>query len=167
MEKKIEDLKKMLDEPSKKASEPADEVILSSLVHVQDEDEVNSDLPNYNSTVQPQDLVQKSADTRPETTMIGTMLLRHPQFVPPTHPPAVKESSRSSVWLTHLEHHRQLIEKLLEGVNSSRYAIDHGVRYRLHDSVLDLHWQDWSPLRYPHEEVLRGLLAQNPILARH
>jgi hypothetical protein len=41
--------------------------------------------------------------------------------------------------LARLDQHRVLIEKLLEEVNSSRYAVDHGVRYRLHDGLLDLH----------------------------
>jgi hypothetical protein len=44
--------------------------------------------------------------------------------------------------LAHLDQHRVLIEKLLEEVNSSRYAVEHGVKYRLHDGVLDLRWQE-------------------------
>lgn len=70
--------------------------------------------------------------------------------------------------LPHLEQHRLLIENILEEVNSSRYAIDHGLRYRLHDGILDLHWNEWSPLRSQHgENALRALLTRSPVLARH
>jgi hypothetical protein len=70
--------------------------------------------------------------------------------------------------LPHLEHHRLLIENILAEVNSSRYAIDHGVRYRLHDGILNLHWNEWSPLRSQHEDdVFRALLTHSPVLARH
>jgi hypothetical protein len=69
--------------------------------------------------------------------------------------------------LPHLEQHRLLIEKILDEVNSSRYAIDHGLRYRLHDGILDLHWDEWSPLRSQYgDDALRALLTRSPVLAR-
>jgi hypothetical protein len=80
----------------------------------------------------------------------------------------VEEPALPSAEIADLEHQRNLIEKLLEEVNSSSYAIDHGARYKFHDGVLGLHWQVWAPLRTRHgDDSLRKILSQSPVLARH
>jgi hypothetical protein len=67
-----------------------------------------------------------------------------------------------------LEHHRLLFDSLLNEVNSSKYALDHGLRYRLHDGVLELHWREWQPLREKYgDQTLQAILGHSPVLARH
>lgn len=157
MEKKIAHLNKtIVEETATQPSEPAKEIMQGSGVLSPDE-AVREHLNEIGTKPRPYLLQTKAV----------SLLETNAQNVPTTHPPTSEESSRTNRF-TYLEQHRQLIEKLLEEVNSSRYAVDHGVRYRLHDGVLDLHWQEWSPLRHTHgDEVLGGLLAQNPILARY
>ena len=80
----------------------------------------------------------------------------------PTGPPEVAEKH------SQLDHHTRLFQDILEQVNSSKYALDHGFRYRLHDGVLELHWREWEPLRAVHgDEKLLAILSRSPLLARH
>ena len=79
-----------------------------------------------------------------------------------------EEPTKPSAEIANLEHQRKLIDKLLEEVNSSNYAIDNSARYKYHDGVLKLHWQVWAPLRMSHgDDLIRQLLSQSPVLARH
>ncbi|KIW34538.1 uncharacterized protein PV07_01315 [Cladophialophora immunda] len=78
------------------------------------------------------------------------------------------ETSEDARHPLHLDHYRLLIESLLEEVNSSKYALDHGLRYRLHDGVLELHWREWQALRASYgDEMLQTILSPSPVLARH
>ncbi|KAK5102697.1 mitogen-activated protein kinase kinase kinase [Lithohypha guttulata] len=46
-----------------------------------------------------------------------------------------------------IESHGKLVESLVEEINDRKHKINHGVRYRLNHSVLETHWDEWSPLR--------------------
>ena len=52
-----------------------------------------------------------------------------------------------------IEHHAQLVQNLLEEISNVQHRIDHGIRHRMHDGVLKLHWDEWSPhaLKHGHE----------------
>jgi hypothetical protein len=110
-------------------------------------------------------LLESTPATSPQETANGTesgQTLKSSMLAPSAQKPQPTPD------LAHLDQDRALIEKLLEEVNSSRYAVDYGVRYGLHDGVLDLYWQEWAPLRDEHsDDTLRDLLAQSPVLARH
>lgn len=104
------------------------------------------------------------------TAAQGSIMLQasEPQSSSTDFSTLVEEPALPSAEIADLEHQRKLIEKLLEEVNSSSYAIDHGARYMFHDGVLGLHWQVWAPLRMRHgDDFLRKILSQSPVLARH
>ena len=44
-----------------------------------------------------------------------------------------------------IQHHAMLVHNLLEEISDVQYRIDHGIRHRMHDGVLKIHWDEWTP----------------------
>jgi hypothetical protein len=64
-----------------------------------------------------------------------------------------------------LREYISLMAYMLEEVRSKRYNIGKSMRRRLHDGVLDIHWQEWAPLRqYYEEDALLNKFKQLPEL---
>ena len=78
------------------------------------------------------------------------------------------EPSKAAEQGSQLDHHRLLIDNILKKINSSKYALDHGLRYRLHNGVLELHWREWEPVRATHGyQKLLAILSRSPLLTSH
>ena len=49
-----------------------------------------------------------------------------------------------------IQHHAALVHKLLEEISDVQYRIDHGIRHRMHDGILKIHWDEWTPFATKH-----------------
>ena len=49
-----------------------------------------------------------------------------------------------------IQHHAMLVHSLLEEISDVQYRIDHGIRHRMHDGVLKIHWDEWAPFATKH-----------------
>lgn len=51
-------------------------------------------------------------------------------------------------------------------INASRYRINHGIRYRMHQGVLRAHWEEWSPLRkrIGHGELMKTISLHTEVV---
>jgi hypothetical protein len=64
-----------------------------------------------------------------------------------------------------LREHISLMAHMLEEVHSKRYDMEKTMRRRVHDGVLDIHWQEWAPLRqYYEDDALLNKFKQLPEL---
>lgn len=65
-----------------------------------------------------------------------------------------------------IEHHGSLVENLMNEINASRYKINHGIRYRMHQGVLRAHWDEWSPFRnrFGHAELMKTICLHTEIV---
>jgi len=83
-----------------------------------------------------------------------------------TSPVLPVPNSNLPFWLKHyyprIQHHSDLVETLLSENSSLRYRLDHGIRDRMHNGILDLHWKEWAKHRDTH-----GFQAFDQVLAHH
>jgi hypothetical protein len=179
--KKVEQLSKMIEQVPKSVTntepiqpaeqpmqQPVDDVTSFEARNVQQHKNTGTSTTRDISAVSPQNFLQVKAVKT--TAADSSIMLQASESKPAStdFSTLIEEPAVSSAENVDLEHQRKLIEKLLKEVNSNRYAINHGVRYKLHDGVLKLHWQVWRSLRWSHgDDVLRKLLSQSPVLARH
>ena len=49
-----------------------------------------------------------------------------------------------------IQHHAALVHNLLEEISDVQYRIDHGIRHRMHDGILKIHWDEWTPFATKH-----------------
>lgn len=70
-------------------------------------------------------------------------------------------------WKDEIEHHSALVKSLLDVASASHYNIDHGQRYRMHEGILHVHWEEWSRLRkmYNNETLLRAFSSRHPVVS--
>jgi hypothetical protein len=61
-----------------------------------------------------------------------------------------------------------LVAHMLEEVHSKQYKLEQSMRSGVHNGVLDLHWQEWAPLRQFHvDEVLLQKFKQLPEIVKY
>ena len=67
-----------------------------------------------------------------------------------------------------IQHHAMLVHNLLEEISDVQYRIDHGIRHRMHDGVLKIHWDEWAPFatKHGHEHFHRAF-EQHKHVARY
>jgi hypothetical protein len=65
-----------------------------------------------------------------------------------------------------IEHHGTLVENLMNEINASRYRINRGIRYRMHQGVLRAHWDEWSPFRkrFGHGELMKTISLHTEVV---
>ena len=179
--KKVEQLSKMIEQVPKSVTntkpiqpaeqpmqQPVDDVTSFEARNVQQHKNTGTSTTRDISAVYPQNFLQVKAVKT--TAADSSIMLQASESKPAStdFSTLIEKPAVSSAENVDLEHQRKLIEKLLKEVNSNRYAINGGVRYKLHYGVLKLHWQVWESLRWSHgDDVLRKLLSQSPVLARH
>ena len=67
-----------------------------------------------------------------------------------------------------IEHHAQLVQNLLDEIGHIQYQIDYGIRHRMHDGVLKLHWDEWSPHASKHgHEHFHKSFEKHEYIARY
>ncbi len=49
-----------------------------------------------------------------------------------------------------IQHHAMLVHNLLEEISDVQYRLDHGIRHRMHDGILKIHWDEWMPFASKH-----------------
>ena len=94
--------------------------------------------------------------------------------VPADRSLTIQEGTQSSPLLSpsstgrerEIEHHGSLVENLMKEISASRYEINHGIRYRMHQGVLRAHWDEWSSLRkrFGHAALMKKICLHTEIV---
>lgn len=62
-----------------------------------------------------------------------------------------------------IHHHSSLIQSLLTEIASHQHKVDFGIRDRMHNGVLELHWNEWASHRLHYKfELFEAILAGHP-----
>lgn len=86
-------------------------------------------------------------------------------------PSGASFSSEKAVATAHeqeLQHHGILVETLMNEINASRYQINHGIRYRMHQGVLRAHWDEWSSFRkrFGHGKLMKLISLHSEVVGQ-
>lgn len=81
------------------------------------------------------------------------------------HTPSSSSNNRIVFDEGKLRDYISLVACIIEDIHSKRYKLDKGMRLRVQDGVLDLHWQEWAAYRqYYSDDVLLRKFRQLPEL---